>query len=332
MTVTTQLTIVERVRKALTVNFTEEALIAMAGETKDVKDIKDKADYQLVKTAAIKLRGTRVTIEKAGKAARDDANKFSKAVIAEQHRLVNIISDEELRLKALRQVVDDEADRIKQIAAEKEEIRVEAIQAQVAVIYKLGEGLLNSYSTDIRNRLVTLGQIDFDSFEEFHPAAEFAVESTRKSLEEGLLARVQLEEQQVEQTRVAEEQRLQQEKLDAQQAKIDEQNAEAVKQQEIENQRMAAEKAEELRKLGVEHARLKAAKDKADKEAAAKAEEERQAKLLPAKEKLLQWAGVIKNIEPPTGIRALAQKEIVEAALRALGNVGNDIITKVNDL
>ena len=47
---------------------------------------------------------------------------------------------------------------------------------------------------------------------------------------------------------------------------------------------------------------------------------------------MLQWAGEIKNIEPPTGIRSAAQKVIVENALRILGDLGNNIITQVNDL
>ena len=338
-----ELTITERATKALSIDITEAQLKALAKETKDVTEIKDKADYQLVKTAAIKLRDTRVVIEKAGKAARDDATQFSKAVIQEERRLIGLIGDEEERLKAMRKQVDDEKERIEREAAEKEATRIENIHAQVANIYKLAEGLLNAPSSEIRDRLVLCGKIDLSLFEEFQDAAVLAANSTREALERGLKARVELEEQQAEQARVAAEQAKKQAELDAQaekqgkvQERIEEERrdaaramAEAQQKAEVEKQRAEQERLAEER---IERERKEAVEQAKQAEAARVAEEARQAMLLPAKEKLLAWAGEIKNIEPPAGIRAKAQQAIVAKALKDLGEVGNYIIAQVKTL
>ena len=338
-----ELTITERVTKALSIDITEAQLKALAKETKDVTEIKDKADYQLVKTAAIKLRDTRVVIEKAGKAARDDANLFSKAVIQEERRLIGLIGDEEERLKAMRKQVDDEKERIEREAAEKEATRIENIHAQVANIYKLAEGLLNAPSSEIRDRLVLCGKIDLSLFEEFQDAAVLAANSTREALERGLKARVELEEQQAEQARVAAEQAEKQAELDAQQRLIDDR---IKKQQEAEQILLDRQRADEAKKATekqraeqgrlveerIERERKEAVEQAKQAEAARVAEEARQAMLLPEKEKLLAWAGEIKNIEPPAGIRAKAQQAIVAKALKDLGEIGNYIIAQVKTL
>lgn len=61
-------------------------------------DLKDKVQLEIVKNSRIKLKKTRVEIEKYGKTLRDDANKFAKAVIAKEKELIGIIEPEEIRL------------------------------------------------------------------------------------------------------------------------------------------------------------------------------------------------------------------------------------------
>ena len=107
MTASKELTLPERARKALAIEHTEAQLIDLAAESADVTEIKDAADYELVKRSALVLRDVRVGIQKVGKAARDDANLFGKAVIAEEARLIGLIGPEEVRLKNLRQVEDN---------------------------------------------------------------------------------------------------------------------------------------------------------------------------------------------------------------------------------
>lgn len=44
------------------------------------------------------------------------------------------------------------------------------------------------------------------------------------------------------------------------------------------------------------------------------------------RERILMWACMIKDIEPPTNVRSAAHKKILENALRDLGEVGNAVI------
>lgn len=67
-----------------------------------------KTHLKVVKTARIELRDARVKIEKAGKALRDDANAFNKAVLVKEKELIAIVEPEEKRLKG----IEEEADRI----------------------------------------------------------------------------------------------------------------------------------------------------------------------------------------------------------------------------
>jgi hypothetical protein len=72
-----------------------------------------------------------VDIEKAGKAAREDATAFSKAVIAEEKRLVGITAAEESRLQGLRDVWDEAREAEKRAVREEEERRVAAIRVRI---------------------------------------------------------------------------------------------------------------------------------------------------------------------------------------------------------
>jgi hypothetical protein len=81
-----------------------KAELARLVETTKKLELPDPFDVeQLVKIGDARkdLKKTRVTIEKTGKAMRDDANKFAKAVIAKEHELIDIIEPEEIRLEKL---------------------------------------------------------------------------------------------------------------------------------------------------------------------------------------------------------------------------------------
>lgn len=69
-------------------------------------------------SAAMAATKARTAIVQAGKAARDDATRFSKAVIAEEARLIAIIQPEESRLKVLRDEWDAKEAREKAAKAE----------------------------------------------------------------------------------------------------------------------------------------------------------------------------------------------------------------------
>lgn len=115
---------------------TVATLQAMVEKTKDLKatDLKDKTQLETVRKARIDLKKTRVAIEKYGKDLRDDANKFSKAVIAKEKELIGIIEPEEDRLKAIEEEAEKLAireERLEKLPARKE--RLAAIGDNVEV-------------------------------------------------------------------------------------------------------------------------------------------------------------------------------------------------------
>jgi hypothetical protein len=101
----TGLTVQNRAEASIAVN--ENELYELAAKTADMKhEIKSEADYKEYTRAKSGLVSMRIRIKEKGKAARDDANAFSKAVIAEEKRLIEIINPEENRLSAIQEVYD----------------------------------------------------------------------------------------------------------------------------------------------------------------------------------------------------------------------------------
>lgn len=117
----TELSVIERASVALGASECEKQLNALVAASKDITIVTNAAGRDECHSSAMKATKARTGIAATGKDARDDANAFSKAVIAEEKRLIAIIEHEEIRLKALRDEWDNN------IAAEKaEKERVEA--------------------------------------------------------------------------------------------------------------------------------------------------------------------------------------------------------------
>ena len=125
------LTVEARAAIALKSSDTELHLIAMAAKNAGIVAILDKPGREQAHGAAMELKRTRVAIENTSKAARDDATKFSKAVIAEEKRLVAIIEPEESRLLALRDDWDAAQAAIKAESDRKERARIMAINERI---------------------------------------------------------------------------------------------------------------------------------------------------------------------------------------------------------
>lgn len=126
------LTVEARAAIALKSSDTELHLIAMAAKNAGIVAILDKPGREQAHGAAMELKRTRVAIEATSKAARDDATKFSKAVIAEEKRLVAIIQPEETRLLSLRDDWDAAQAAIKAEAERVERARIMAINERIA--------------------------------------------------------------------------------------------------------------------------------------------------------------------------------------------------------
>ena len=99
---TTELTVQARAAVALGSSKAEAELVELASKSKAIIAITNNDGRTECHTAAMVAKDARVNIEKAGKAAREDATAFSKAVIAEEKRLVDLIAPEEKRLIELR--------------------------------------------------------------------------------------------------------------------------------------------------------------------------------------------------------------------------------------
>lgn len=125
------LTVEARAAIALKSSDTELHLIAMAAKNVGIVAIIDKAGREQAHGAAMELKTTRVAIEKTSKTARDDATKFSRAVIEEEKRLVAIIQPEETRLLGLRDDWDAAQAAIKAEAERVERARIMAINERI---------------------------------------------------------------------------------------------------------------------------------------------------------------------------------------------------------
>jgi hypothetical protein len=239
------------------------------------------------------LKNLRVDIQNRGKEARDEATKFSRAVIAEEKRLIALIEPEEDRLQKLQDAWDDarEAEKQAKIAAELK--RVADLQERVAELRgnrmlspTSGAELIADHIGDVEGIAVD------ESFEEFRERAEAAkteglawlrelhaaavaheAEQARIVAEREELAKLRAEQEQrqaAERARLAEEERVAKAARDAEAAK----QAEELRQMRL-AQQQAAEA--ERKRIAKEEAAAKAARDaEAAKLAAERAEFERQ--------------------------------------------------------
>lgn len=276
----TELTIIQRAVKALGYDAArEKALVELAGKSTDIKAITNKAGYEQVHGARMVLKNTRVEIQRLGKDARDDATKFSKAVIAEEKRLIGLIEPEESRLERMQDQwdADREAERLAAIAAEEQ--RVEALEERVAELRGCrmlsptsGSNLIGQHIEDVERIVVD------DSFQEYRNQAEEAkaaglawlreihaaaltheAEQARLKAEREELARLRKaeeERQAAERARLAEEARIAKAARDAETARHNEELRKQREAQDAEAARVRAEQQAEAKRLADEKAEL----------------------------------------------------------------------------
>lgn len=127
----TALTPIERAKVAINSAEHEKKLAELATASVSITAITNTAGYEQCHSARMALKKVRIDIERIGKGAREDAQSFSKAVIAEQTRLINIIEPEEVRLETIQREWDDARRREKEAKEEAERQRVAAIQARI---------------------------------------------------------------------------------------------------------------------------------------------------------------------------------------------------------
>ena len=290
---TNELTVQERAVAALGLSDLHERLTKLAAGSKQLVEITNEDSYKQIHAARMVLKNERVDIAKLGKAARDDANLFAKAVIAEEKRIIGIIEPEESRLYALQKEHDDRAERERQEKIQREIDRVEGIQGRitelagmVAAVQSMG---LPS-SEKVKMFIDDIGKIAVDdSFSEFKGKAIEVKASTLTTLNELLTAAKAREEEEI---RVAAERK----ELAELRAKQDKRDAEDQSKREAEEKKQREElkaqqneQAEAQQKIDAENKRLaderakfeeeqKAAKLKAEREEEAERKQKEAAK------------------------------------------------------
>ena len=232
--------VAERAALALASTKTEEHLKVLATKHQSITVIKDKAGREQAHNAAMELLKARTAIEKVSKMARDDANKFSKAVIAEEDRLIAITAAEEKRLFAVRDAWDAEQERIRKEKAEAEERRVKRILAAIGNIRAIPGNMLIANATQLADAIKDLREIQIDdSYEEFMPQAELARAESLAKLAE---LRTAADAREAEAAKLAAE-RAELERARAEQAAQAEELARQVRELQEANARAAAEVA-----------------------------------------------------------------------------------------
>lgn len=304
----------QRAAIALGSTETEKHLRELATKHTSITEIKNKDGREQAHSAAMELLKARTAISAVSKTAREDATKFSKAVIAEENRLIAITQAEEKRLFALRDAWDAEQERIRQEKVLAEQRRVERINAALASIAAIPGNLVNAHSGAIAQAITDLTEVAIteEHYEEFLPKAEHFKAEALTKLQELLDAAIDRE---AEALRIAEEQR----RIAEENARLAAERAELERQrQELEAERArAASEAALAAQRAADEANAKAKAEAAQREAFEKQqrdafeEEKRAAQELFAKQQA-ELAAERERI----AAQVRAQREAEEAARR----------------
>lgn len=212
----------------------------------EIKDVKDTEGYRQVTEAIAVIRTSRVNVEKKRKLLKADALEFGRKVDSRAKELTAMLEPLEESLKAKRDVIDNEKERIKQ---EKEQAEQRRIDGRLKQLFDLG-AQFNGVTYYIGNTMTTGTMVKEMKDDEFSALVKsFEAEAQRVIAEEKERARqeeierenerLRLENERKEQERIAEERRIENERL---QKELDEQRKEIERiNQEAEQRRREAE-------------------------------------------------------------------------------------------
>lgn len=274
-----------------------------------INGLEDKAGFKAVREGRITIKNARVGVEKAGKALRENAVKFSKRVIEREKELIAIISPVELSLE---EKEDAYLALQEQARVKKEREENERIQKRVDALAQF------NHAAD----LYELKIMEEENFQALlgHAEAEFLKEQARVKEQNIRIAA----EIMAEQERAANERA----ELTRQKAEQDKRDAEFKADQEIikrdqearenalraEREKLEKEKREHEEKIRIEQAKKEAAEKaiadekervrqeaelKAERELIAKREAERQEALKPDKQKILAYCDELNKLPGP---------------------------------
>jgi hypothetical protein len=239
-----------RAAVALKSEQTRKDLAALVANSAGIVEVLNGDAREQAHRIGMTLKGARVTIEKAGKAAREDATAFSKAVIAEEKALIALVEPEEARVLKLRDEWDAKIEAEKQAKIAAERARVEAIQGRIEAMRNAPLGVVGKSPAEILSaRDAVRDTIIDDSFAEFKDRAMTvrseafnALEATHQQAVEAEAAALAAEE-----ARKAEAARIEAERAEL--ARLRAEQAERERLAKVESDRIAAEQAAEAKRL-----------------------------------------------------------------------------------
>jgi hypothetical protein len=337
---------------------TTEALQDLVEPVKALKinGVDDREGYVKVREARLMLKNKRVEIEKSGRALRDNALKFQKAVIVRQTELVSIIEGEEIRLKREEEQYEEERERIRM---ENERKETERIQSRINALAKYSWAI-DFYEAKIMPeeeylKLLETAEAEFikeqqriaAEKEEQEKLQRLEQERLRKDREELELLRAEQSkreaEMKAEQERIAKQQAEKEQAFRLEQDRIRKEQEEREAALKAERNKLEAEKRrielEEAKKEAAEKARIEAeqleqrkAETKRLQEEEAIREAKRQEALKPDKEKLLDFADRILALRIESHLEDRAAEEIEMEAYDLLAKLHDHIKVKVKSL
>lgn len=238
---TTELTVTARAALALSSDQTRKDLQELVKKSANIREVKNVAGRDECHSAAMALVRARTTITKTGKAAREDAAAFAKAVIAEEKALIGITEAEETRLLALRDAWDAARAAEKAEAERIERLRIETIHLRIADIREAGNLALQCRtSAEVEALIDKLDGTTLEGFDEFSEEAERARETTIARMKE-ISESKRAEEQ--ERARIKAEQEAEAARLAEERAELERQRKEAAEAERIAAQERAAQEA-----------------------------------------------------------------------------------------
>jgi predicted peroxiredoxin len=238
---TTALTVTARAALALSSEQTRKDLQELVAKSANIREVKNTAGRDECHGAAMALVKARTTITKTGKAAREDAAAFQKAVIAQEKELIAITEGEETRLLALRDAWDAARAAEKAEAERIERLRIETIHIRIADIRESGVLALQCRTSDMVMALIEkMLAMKVEGFDEFTEEAEKVRHGTLVRMDE-IFGTKRAEEQ--ERARIKAEQEAEAARLAAERADIERQRKEAAEAERIAAQERAEQEA-----------------------------------------------------------------------------------------
>ena len=329
-----ELTVIERAIKALDVK--EATLRELVQESVEIVTVTNQAGFSQAQTARMKLRTARVSLEKLGKAAREDATAFSKAVIEKEKQYISILTPEETRLQNLQDEFTAKIEAENQAKIQAEIDRKRTIQDaidELSANLQFGD---TSNSIQLKIDRITSIELDDNVFQERLTEAKTKWNDELEKLVEALEQTKEIEKAKADQAAAIEVLRKQEEMERIAREKAEKEvaqeraNVEAAEKRErdrlaeiarkeaevqrAEEERKAKEERAEIEKqraeekskrIAAEHeaerlrAEAKALIDKKEADNAARIEAERKAASAPDKERMLSYAEALLALPIP---------------------------------